>query len=85
MEHKALMFSMCKYLIFNECGLSEQVLMLCKKASDAAQTIHLLALKSHIDTRYDENLGKRLNKQFDILIECEEKYFPMILKQLSGY
>jgi len=83
MEHKALMVNMCKYLNANEYGLSEDILELCKKASDSAQRIHLLALKSYANVKSNRNLGKRIKKQFDTLIDCERKYIPILLKQLS--
>lgn len=83
MEHKALMVNMCKYLNANGYGLSEDTLELCKKASDSAQRIHLLALKSYANVKSNNTLDKRIRKQFDTLIDCERKYIPMLLKQLS--
>ena len=83
MEHKALMVNMCKYLNANGYGLSEDILELCKKASDSAQRIHLLALKSYANVKSNNILGERIRKQFDTLIDCERKYIPMLLKQLN--
>jgi len=83
MEHKSLMVNMCKYLNANGYGLSEDILELCKRASDSAQRIHLLALKSYANVKSNNRLGERIRKQFDTLIDCERKYIPMLLKQLS--
>ena len=82
-EQKALMLNMCKYLNSNGYNLSEDILELCKKASDSAQRIHLLALKSYENVKSNRNLSERIRKQFDTLIDCERKYIPMLLKQLS--
>lgn len=84
-EQKALMLNMCKYLNTNGYNLSEDILTFCKEAADAAQKIHLLALKSHMNAKSNHNLGERIKKQFDILLDCERKYIPMLLKQLSDY
>ncbi len=84
-EQKALMFNMCKYLNTNGYNLSEDILALCKESADAAQKIHLLALKSYANVKSNHNLSERIKKQFDILINCERKYIPMLLKQLSDY
>lgn len=84
-EQKALMCNMCKYLNANGYGLSEDILTLCKEAADAAQKIHLLALKSYANVKSNHNLGERIKKQFDILLDCEREYIPMLLKQLSEY
>lgn len=82
LEHKSLMFSMCKYLNSIGYDLSEDILELCKKASDTAQKIHLLTLKSYVDLKSNHNLDERIKKQFDILLECERKYIPLLLKHL---
>ncbi len=82
-EQKSLMLGMCNYLNSHDYNLSEDILTLCKEATDAAQKIHLFALKSHINAKSNHNLGKRIKKQFDILLDCERKYIPMLLKQLS--
>lgn len=84
-EQKTLMLNMCKYLNTNGYHLSEAILTLCKEAADAAQKIHLLALKSYANVKSNHNLGERIQKQFDTLIDCERKYIPMLLKQLSDY
>ncbi len=84
-EQKALMFNMCKYLNTNGYNLSENILTLCKESADAAQKIHLLALKSYANVKSNHNLGERIKKQFDVIIHCERKYIPMLLKQLSDY
>ena len=84
-EQKALMFNMCKYLNTNGYNLSENILILCKESADAAQKLHLLALKSYANVKSNHNLGERIKKQFDILLDCERKYIPMLLKQLSEY
>ena len=84
-EQKALMLNMCKYLNSNGYNLSVDILALCKEAADAAQKIHLFALKSHMNAKSNHNLGERIKKQFDILLYCERKYIPMLLKQLSDY
>ncbi len=84
-EHKSLMLNMCKYLNSNGYSLSEGILTLCKEAADAAQKIHLLALKSYANVKSNHNLGERIKKQFNILLDCERKYIPMLLKQLSDY
>lgn len=82
-EQKALMLNMCKYLNTNGYNLSEDILTLCKEAADAAQKIHLFALKSHMNAKSNHNLSERIKKQFDILLDRERKYIPMLLKQLS--
>lgn len=84
-EHKTLMLNMCKYLNSNGYSLSEDVLELCKESADAAQKIHLLALKSYANVKSNPNLDERIKKQFAILLDCERKYMPMLLKQLSEY
>lgn len=84
-EQKALMLSMCNYLNTNGYNLSEDILTNCKEAADAAQKIHLLALKSYANVKSNHNLAERIKKQFDILLDCEREYIPMLLKQLSEY
>jgi len=85
MEQKALMVNMCKYLNANGYSLSEHILELCKKASESAQRIHLLALKSYANVKSNNTLGDRIRKQFDNLIDCERKYIFLLLEQLSEY
>lgn len=84
-EQKALMFHMCKYLNTHNYNLSDDILTLCKEASNAAQKVHLLALKSQMTAKNNRNLGELIRKQFNVLIDCERKYIPMLLKQLSKY
>lgn len=84
-ELKALMFNMCNYLNTNGYNLSEDILTLCKEAAKAAQKIHLLALKSYANVKSNNTLGDRIRKQFDTLIDCERKYIPLLLEQLSDY
>lgn len=84
-EQKALMLNMCKYLNTNGYDISQDVIALCKEVTVAAQKIHLLALKSYANVKSNHNLGERIMKQFDILLYCERKYIPMLLKQLSDY
>lgn len=83
-EQKALMLSMCNYLNTNGFNLSEDILTLCKESANAAQKIHLLALKSYANVKSNRNIDKRIKKQFDILLDCERKYIPLLLKQLSN-
>lgn len=82
-EQKILMFNMCKYLDAHGYSLPEDVLTLSKEAADAAQKIHLLVLKSYANIKSNHILGERVKKQFDTLLDCEEKYIPMLLKRLS--
>lgn len=84
-EQKALMFNMCKYLDSHGYSLSENVLMLSEETAEAAQKIHLYALKSLMNAKSNRNLDEHIKKQFDILLDCERKYIPMLLKQLSDY
>ena len=84
-EQKALMFNMCNYLNTNGYNLSEDILTLCKESTNAAQKIHLLALKSLMNAKSNHNLGERIKKQFNILLNCEREYIPMLLKQLGNY
>lgn len=84
-EQKALMFNMCNYLDTNGYNLSEDILTLCKEAANAAQRIHLLALKSYANVKSNNTLGDRIRKQFDNLIDCERKYIFLLLEQLSEY
>ncbi len=83
MEHKALMVNMCVYLNANGYNLSEDIFELCKKASVSAQRIHLLALKSYANVKSNHNLGERIRKQFDILLDCERKYISKLMRRLS--
>lgn len=84
-EQKALMLNMCNYLNANGYGLSENIIILCNKSANAAQKIHLLALKSQLNAKSNHHLDERIKKQFDILLNCERKYIPLLLKQLSNY
>gem|GEM_PF-4199039 len=79
------MFNMCNYLDTNGYNLSEDILTLCKEAANAAQRIHLLALKSYANVKSNNTLGDRIRKQFDNLIDCERKYIFLLLEQLSEY
>ena len=79
------MFNMCNYLNTNGYNLSEDILTLCKESANAAQKIHLLALKSLMNAKSNHNLGERIKKQFNILLNCEREYIPMLLKQLGNY
>lgn len=82
-EQKALMLSMCNYLNNNGYNLSESILALCKEAADAAQKIHLLTLKSYANVKSNHNLGERIKKQFDVLLDCERRYIPKLIRRLS--
>ncbi len=84
-EQKSLMFNMCNYLNTNGYNLSEDILTLCKEAAYAAQKIHLYALKLLMNAKSNHNLGEHIKKQFDILLNCERKYIPLLLTQLSNY
>lgn len=84
-EQKDLMFNMCKYFDSHVYNLTEDALILSKEVADTAQKIHLYALKTLINANSNHNLGERIKKQFDILLDCERKYIPMLLNQLSDY
>lgn len=81
-EHKSLMLNMCKYLISDGYDLSENILIRCEQAFGAAKRIHFLALKSYVNASGNRNIGERIIKQFDILLNCEREYIPILLKQL---
>lgn len=58
MEQKNLMLSMCQYLHNNGYPLPENILQLSKMASDSASIIHILTLKSIMNTGRDDSISK---------------------------